>query len=137
MVSRAQREGLLQRVCRGVYLYPRDKQIDGLVLYHTAGKLRANQFNYISLESALSDAGVISQIPFNWITIMSSGRSNIVDCGDFGVIEFIHTDKRPNTLGKQLAYDTRCRMWRASVELAFKDMKAARRSIDLIDHELV
>ena len=31
-------------------------------------------FNYISLETALSDEGVISQIPINRITIMSTGR---------------------------------------------------------------
>ncbi len=106
-------------------------------MYHAAARLRANEFNYISLESVLSDSGVISQIPMNWVTLMSSGRSYIVDCGDFGHIEFIHTKKVPDSIGAQLHYDMRCRLWRASVELAIRDMVLTRRNIDLIDWEAV
>ena len=135
MVSRAQREGLLHRVCRGLYLYPHVAVPGGLLLYHAAARLRANQFNYISLESALSDAGIISQIPMNWVTLMSSGRSNVVQCGDFGHIEFVHTKKQAAAIADQLVYDTRCRLWRATVALAFKDMQATRRNLDLIDRE--
>lgn len=40
--------------------------------------------NYISLESALSDAGVISQIPINRVTLMSSGRTATISCGQLG-----------------------------------------------------
>lgn len=36
---------------------------------------------------------IISQIPINRITLMSSGRSSIINCGTFGSIEFIHTKK--------------------------------------------
>lgn len=135
LVRRAEREGLLKRVCRGLYLYPPADPGSGLVLYHAAARLRAHEFNYISLESALSDAGVISQIPMNWVTLMSSGRSQTVDCGDYGTIEFIHTRKQPSALEEQLRYDARCHLWRASVALAIRDMKAARRNLDLIDWE--
>ena len=135
MISRAQREGLLRRVCRGLYLYPLAGATGGLLLYHAAARLRANQFNYISLESALSDAGIISQIPMNWITLMSSGRSHVVQCGDFGHIEFVHTRKQPAAVVDQLTYDSRCRLWRASVALALRDMKATGRNMDLIDRE--
>jgi len=135
MISRAQREGLLRRVCRGLYLYPLAGATGGLLLFHAAARLRANQFNYISLESALSDAGLISQIPMNWITLMSSGRSHVVQCGDFGHIEFVHTKKQPAAVVDQLTYDSRCRLWRASVVLALKDMKATGRNMDLIDWE--
>uniref|UniRef100_A0A831TXN1 AbiEi antitoxin N-terminal domain-containing protein n=1 Tax=Geobacter metallireducens TaxID=28232 RepID=A0A831TXN1_GEOME len=137
LVSRAEKEGLLRRVCRGLYLYPGVNYPQGLLLYHAAARLRAGEFNYISLESALSDAGVISQIPLNWITIMSSGRSHVVNCGDLGRIEFVHTKKRPETLADQLTYDPRCHLWRASVTLAVRDMKAAGRNTDLIDWEAV
>jgi predicted transcriptional regulator of viral defense system len=136
LVSRAEKTGLLRRVCRGLYLYPRVNYSPGLILYHAAARLRAGEFNYISLESALSDAGVISQIPMNWITIMSSGRSQTMVCGDFGTIEFIHTTKRAGDLAGQLSYDPRCHLWRATVALAIRDMKVARRSLDLIDWEL-
>lgn len=133
VVSRAEKEGVLRRVCRGLYLYPGVNYEKGLVLYHAAARLRADEFNYLSLESVLSDAGVISQIPLNWITLMSSGRSYSVKCGYFGTIEFIHTKKRPTELQDQLTYDARCHLWRASVALALKDMKAAKRGMDLID----
>ena len=136
MVSRAERDGLLRRVSRGLYLYPRVAAPGGgLLLYHAAARLRANQFNYISLESALSDVGIISQIPMNWVTLMSSGRSSVVQCGEYGHIEFVHTKKRPAAIADQLTYDTRCRLWRASVVLALKDMRATRRNMDLIDRE--
>jgi len=137
LVSRAEKTGLLRRVCRGLYLYSKVNHASGLILYHAAARLRAAEFNYISLESALSDAGVISQIPMNWVTLMSSGRSQIMVCGDFGTIEFIHTRKHAADLADQLVYDPRCHLWRASVALAIRDMKAARRGLDLIDGKLV
>ena len=137
LLSRANRSGLLMRVCRGVYLYPAVAYPKGLLLYHVAALLRAGDLNYISLETALSDAGVISQIPLNWITIMSSGRSNRVQCGLFGTIEFIHTHKSAENLVGQLVYDERCHLWRAGVTLALQDMKTTRRNIDLIDWTVV
>lgn len=135
LLSRTEKSGILRRVCRGIYLYPRVSYPAGLVLFHTAAKLRADGFNYLSLETVLSDAGVISQIPLNWITLMSSGRSHIVNCGDFGHIEYIHTKRRPVDVADRLSYDQDCHLWRASVKLALQDMKVTRRSKDLIDWE--
>ncbi|MGK2905137.1 MAG: type IV toxin-antitoxin system AbiEi family antitoxin, partial [Desulfuromonadales bacterium] len=81
--------------------------------------------------------GIISQMPINRITLMSSGRSSVIRCGGWGTIEFIHTTKQAAELQAELAYDRRCHLWRASVSLALKDMKSARRSLDLIDRSLV
>jgi hypothetical protein len=127
-------ENHLERICRGLYLYKQNQKTPhgGLLLFHAAAHLRASGFNYISLETALSEAGVISQIPINWISIMSSGRSNVINCGRFGNIEFVHTRQRPEALVQDLHYDTRCRLWRASVALALRDMRATHRSLDLI-----
>ncbi|MBC2705897.1 type IV toxin-antitoxin system AbiEi family antitoxin domain-containing protein [Desulfobacula sp.] len=135
LISRAVKNGLLKRICRGLYLYPKVSFETGLVLYHAAARLRAHEFNYLSLESVLSDTGVISQIPMNWITLMSSGRSNIIDCGAFGHIEFIHTKNIPAALACELTYDFRCHLWRASIKQAVKDMKRTRRNTDLINWE--
>lgn len=133
LLSRTVRAGYLSRVCRGVYIYKHAMPSGGLVLFHVAALLRANEFNYISLETVLSDAGVISQIPMSWISIMSSGRSNIISCGEFGTIEMVHTNQKPNHLLTQLSYDTACKLWRANVALALRDMKMTRRNCDLID----
>ena len=137
LLSRANKSGLLVRVCRGVYLFPAVDYPKGVLLYHVAALLRAGDFNYISLETALSDVGVISQIPMSWITIMSSGRSSKVRCGLFGTIEFIHTHKKAENLTGQLDYDARCHLWRADVPLALQDMKTTRRNMDLIDWTVV
>jgi hypothetical protein len=93
------------------------------LLFHAAARLRAGEFNYISLETVLSDAGVISQVPMNWISLMTSGRSHVVDCGDYGHIEFVHTAQRPDDVSAELTYDPDRRLWRASVRQALRDMK--------------
>lgn len=136
LLSRMVQAGHLMRICRGLYAWKKAIPPTGLLLFHAAAYLRASDFNYISLETVLSDAGVISQIPLNWISIMSSGRSNIISCGAFGSIEFIHTKKKPAEVMQQLSYDTPCKLWRAHLSLALEDMKATRRNCDLIDWDM-
>lgn len=136
LLSRATKSGLLRRVCRGIYFYPVPDYPSGYLLYHAASRLRASEFNYISLETVLSDAGVISQLPMNWISLMTSGRSHVVDCGDYGHIEFVHTAQRPDDVGGELTYDAERHLWRASVRQALRDMKATRRSRELVDEEV-
>lgn len=133
LLSRAVKSDILERICRGVYAFKHIETHDGLLLFHIAGILRANAFNYISLETVLSDTGFISQIPINWITLMSSGRSNVISCGDYGNIEFVHTRRQPSQLKGQLFYDKRCGLWRATPALALDDMKRTRRDCSLID----
>lgn len=136
LLSRMVSSGLLVRLCRGLYLFEKALPSDGLLLFHAAEMLRADKFNYISLETVLSEAGVISQMPLNWITIMSSGRSNQISLGKFGTIEYVHTNQTPSELTKQLTYDQRCGMWRASIKQALRDMKATHRNCDLIDWDI-
>lgn len=133
LLSRAVHLEYLARICRGLYVYKKAIPSNGLLLFHAAAHLRSNEFNYISLETVLSDAGVISQIPMNWVSMMSSGRSNIISCGDFGTIEFIHTNQKGIDVMEQLSYDVNCRLWRANVDLALRDMKVTHRNCDLID----
>ena len=136
LLSRAVKAGHLERLCRGIFCDKRAMNPSGLILFHVAALLRANEFNYISLETVLSDAGVISQVPMNRIYIMSSGRSNIISCGNYGAIEFVHTNQKPSDIMNQIVYDKNCRLWRATVPLAIRDMKATHRNSDLIDWEL-
>lgn len=136
LLSRAVHAGYLIRICRGLYGFRKAIPLDGLLLFHVVAILRADEFNYISLETVLSDVGIISQIPINRISIMSSGRSNVVSCGEFGTIEFIHTTQKPTNIMKSLSYDKRVGLWRASVALALRDMKVAHRNCDLINWDL-
>lgn len=136
LLSRATKAGLLKRVCRGIYFYPVPDYSAGYLLFQAAARLRAGEFNYLSLETVLSDAGVISQVPMNWISLMTSGRSHVVDCGDYGHIEFVHTAQRPEDMSDALTYDSERHLWRASVRQALRDMKATRRSMELVDEEV-
>jgi predicted transcriptional regulator of viral defense system len=137
LLSRATKAGLLRRVCKGIYFYPVADYSAGNLLFHAAARLRANAFNYLSLETVLSDAGVISQVPINWISLMSSGRSHVVDCGDYGHIEFVHTAQRADDVAGELVYDPDRHLWRASVRQALRDMKATRRSLELVNEEVL
>ena len=133
LLSRSVKAGILTRVCRGIYLYEHAYKFDGLLLYKIATLLRGGNFNYLSLESVLSDAGVISQIPLSSIFVMSSGRSSVIDCGRFGVIEFVHTKKKPPSLKSEIFYDEQIGMWRATVKQALADLKKTGRNLELID----
>lgn len=135
VVTRLEKRGDLGRVCRGIYILPGCILRGSDLLGHTAARLRADRFNYLSLETVLSDAGVISQIPLSRITLMSSGRSNVIPCGKFGDIEFVHTSKKASELAGDLSYDPQLQLWRASVALALKDMKNTRRDTGLVDWE--
>jgi len=132
LISRVSRTRSLRRLCRNLYIYEKVEYPRDMVLFHAAARLRAECFNYLSLETVLSDAGLISQIPFSWITVMSSGRSGKIECESFGTIEFIHTGKDPSRLSPELIWDKQCRLWRASVSLARADMCSAKRSMDLV-----
>lgn len=138
LLSRATKSGLLKRVCRGVYWYAVPDYPREYLLYHAAARLRAGEFNYLSLETVLSDAGVISQLPIDWITLMTSGRSHVVNCRDYGRIEFVHTAQRPNEVADELSWDREKHLWRASVKQALRDMRTTRRpSQDLIDEDVL
>jgi hypothetical protein len=133
LLSRLAAQGVLTRMCRGLYVYEKARPDSGLMLFHAAARLRADAFNYISLETVLSAAGLISQQPMQWVSIMSSGRSSVVKCGRWGSIEFVHTRQQPAEVAAQLHYDSACRLWRANTAQALRDMRATRRSLHLLD----
>ncbi len=133
LLSRAAKKGILERICKGIYLYTKAKYDTSLVLYKTASRLRASCLNYVSLESVLSQSGVISQQLLGWITIMTTGRSGIIKCGRFGTIELIHTAKATDKIMPHLRLDTWTGMWWADDELALRDMRDGKRSAELIN----
>lgn len=137
LLSRASKQGLLIRLCKAYYLYPKVKYQRGCELYNLAVCLRKNYFCYLSLESVLSEAGIISQIPLNTITLMTNGRRGKINCGKFGTIEFIHTKKSIDDIINQLTYDIKCKIWKASPQLAYQDMIDTRRPLDLIDEDIL
>ena len=135
VAARLEKRGDLTRVCRGIYVLPETTLRGSDLLGQVAARLRAGHFNYLSLETVLSEAVVISQIPLSRITLMSAGRSNVISCGTYGDVEWIHTSKKAADLAADLTYDPRFQLWRASVALALRDMKDTRRDTGLINQE--
>ena len=127
LLGRAEKNGFLKRICRGYYIYQKTAYSNDLILFHLAACLRADFFSYLSLETVLSENGIISQIPLACVTLMTSGRSGIIKCGKFGRIEFTHTKKSPLSIGHMLSYDFRYGLWRASTELAKYDLRMTGR----------
>lgn len=133
LLSRCAQRGILERVCKGIYLYPKADYDSSSLLFAVAAKLRCAHFNYVSFETVLSRHGLISQLPLGWIVVMTRGRRGIINCGRFGSVEFIHTQNVSEKSLSQLHLDSATGMWWASPQLALQDMKKARRPLDLVE----
>jgi len=125
-------DGLLQRVARGLYVNPAATSKNRWIAEEVAKALRPGCISYVSLESMLSEYGAISQIPFNRMTVMTTGKSGVVDT-PFGVIEFTHTKRgvadilhrTAQTKGRPLRIATR--------EAAIRDLLRVGRNANMID----
>ena len=73
-LNRLVKHGLLERVCKGIYLFALSTNKNSNTIEEIAKALRRGEYNYVSLESALSEYGAISQIPIDRLTVMTTGR---------------------------------------------------------------
>ncbi len=133
-LARLVKTGLLERPARGVYVYglAKNKNTSKTVeLIATA--LRRGEYNYVSLESALSSYGVISQIPVDRLTVMTTGAKGTYKT-DYGVIEFTHTKRSvADILSQVITTDRPLRV--ASKVAALRDLKRVGRNTHLIEME--
>ena len=137
LLNRAVKSNILERACKGVFIYPKAEYEKGYELYHIAAKLRETEFCYLSCENILSQNGIISQIPIGYITLMTTGRSGIINCGKYGTIEFIHTKKNVESLHNKITYNYKYKLWCAKIPLAYKDMKITKKSLDLVNKDML
>ena len=134
ILSRCVSKHILTRVCKGVYVFAKAETEKSTVLYRTAAKLRAGCMSYISLETVLCEHSIISQQMPSYLTIMTTGRSGTIDCGQFGTIEFVHTAKDFSKIYDNLFIDSGAKMLKANPAQAYQDMIDAKRTtVDLID----
>ncbi|MET3814334.1 hypothetical protein [Pantoea sp. UYEF8] len=121
---------ILTRAVQGVYVYNRAPK-DSFILEHIVKTVRRGEYNYVSLESALSEYGVISQIPIDRLTVMTTGRG-----GEFktpwGVIELTHT-QRPVSDILSGTVETKSPIKFAKKETALRDLRRVGRNTHLID----
>lgn len=134
-VARLVRVGLLQRACRGVYVYPLARSRDSYLIERIARALRQGSYSYVSNESALSEYGVISQAPVDRLTVMTTGRRGIYRT-PYGTIEFTHTHRKlPDILAGMKSVGRPLRL--ATRQAAWRDLKRVGRNTHLVDKNLL
>jgi hypothetical protein len=134
-VNRLVRDGLLKRACRGLYIYLYAHSMDSNIVEQIAKTLRRGEYNYVSLESALSEYGAISQIPIDRLTVMTTGRKGCYQT-PWGIIEFTHT-KRPVRDIIQHIYDIKRPLRIATPQTAWRDLKRVGRNTHLVNLEVL
>lgn len=126
--------GILKRAGHGVFVNMLSTHSYIHTLESIASAMREGEYNYISLESALSEWGVISQIPMR-LTVMTIGRKGEFHT-PFGTIEFTHTSRSLADILEDIHHvDRPLRM--AGKHKAFRDLKRVGRNLDLIDEEVL
>jgi len=125
--------GVLQRACRGIFINKNAQSFDAYTIEHIAKILRRGHYNYVSLESILSEYGLISQIPLDRLTVMTTGRSGLYKTL-YGVIEFTHTKRSVmNVLENTITTERPLRV--ATPEAALRDLKRVGRNLNLLLNE--
>lgn len=131
-LARLVKAGVLERPAHGVYLFAHSRNIGPTTIEHIARNLRRGELTYESLESALSHHGVISQIPVDRLTLMTTGRSGEYRT-PYGVIEFTHTKQPVESILSNLIEQEGHALPLASKQLAYENLRSTRRNLDLID----
>ncbi|MRT05148.1 type IV toxin-antitoxin system AbiEi family antitoxin [Ewingella americana] len=121
---------ILTRAVQGVYVYERGAK-DSYILEHIVKAMRRGEYSYVSLESALSQYGVISQIPMGRLTAMTTGRSGEYET-PWGVIELTHTERSVNDILSGTV-ETKSPIKFAKKETAVRDLLRVGRNTHLMD----
>ncbi|MCK0713580.1 type IV toxin-antitoxin system AbiEi family antitoxin [Chromohalobacter sarecensis] len=130
-INRLRQHGMLEAVSRGVYVYKLSRHRDADLLERIAKAMRRGEYSYVSLESALSEYGAISQIPVDRLTIMTTGRKGEYRT-PYGTIEFTHT-KRPVIQLLDRMRDVGRPLRLATPQAAWADLKRVGRNTHLVD----
>lgn len=131
-LTRLVKAGLLVRACRGVYVNPHAHSFDSRVIERIAQALRPGEFNYVSLESALSEYGDISQIPIDRLTVMTTGRKGVYDT-PYGTIEFTHTARPAADILSHVRTVEGRPLRIAGRDAAWRDLKRVGRNVGMVD----
>jgi hypothetical protein len=131
MMKRLSDQGILVRAARGVYVNPHARSLPPDARRGLLRFLRPREITYVSLESKLSEAGVISQIA-TALTCMTTGSPGRFDT-PWGAIEFTHTDRKIEVGSDVIVQDDGT--LEATIRTAVRDLRRVGRNLDLIDKE--
>ena len=131
-INRHVKDRLIERACRAVYVNKEALSRDRFTIERIAIMLRRGYYSYVSLESALSEYGAISQIPIDRLTVMTTGRSGVYQTS-YGVIEFTHTKRAVTDILKHTIKIENRPLRIAAKEIAWRDLKRVGRNTSLVD----
>jgi len=112
---------MLRKVKKGLYANERARcspsdKLSALVPY-----LKPGHINYVSKENRLSELGVISQMPLDHLSVMTSGTSQTFKTC-YGTVEFTHTQRPIQIILEHTEYDPNTGLLLADQYLAMRDI---------------
>lgn len=126
--------GMLDNIARDLYWHDDPSPSAIPAIEEIAVALRPGELDYIGLESAASLWNVISQIPVDRLTVVTTGREGVFST-PFGIIEFVHTAKSPRDILENTVDYPGHALRLATKSYAVKGLVRAGRSVDMIDWE--
>jgi hypothetical protein len=133
MMKRFSDQRVLIRAARGIYVNPAARSIPADIRRQLLRFLRPREISYVSLESKLSEAGVISQIATT-LTCMTTGSPGRFET-PWGAVELTHTDRKIE-FGSDIVVQADGTL-EATIRTAVRDLRRVGRNLDLIDEEVL
>ena len=134
-LQRMVKDGLLIKAARGIYVNALAAgRNPGWIVEDIAKALRPSKLSYVSLESILSEHGVISQIPVSRLTVMTTGAGGTHET-PFGTIEFTHTKRSVPDILERTIFIKERPLRIAKKQAAVTDLLRVGRNTDMIDYE--
>ncbi len=125
---------ILIRASRDVYVFSQSSHIGATTLEEIAATLHRGEYVFVSLESALSEWGRISQIPINRITLMTTGRRG-EHRTPFGTIEFTHTARNAKEIHANTIFRPGHPLPIATEAFALQNLKDTRRNLNMLTNK--
>ena len=133
MMKRLADQHVLIRAARGVYVNPHARSLPADTRRGLLRFLRPREISYVSLESKLSEAGIISQIT-STLTCMTTGSPGWFDT-PWGAVEFTHTDRKIWVGDDVIVQDDG--LMEATIRTAVRDLRRVGRNLDLVDEAIL
>lgn len=125
---------VLTRAAKGIYVNPAATCKSSRIIEDIAKAMRPGCFSYVSLESILSEYGVISQIPIDRITVMTTGASGTYDT-PYGTIEFTRTKRSPADILARTVFSKERPLRIATKEAAISDLLRVGRNVNMMNKD--